>query len=163
MRCPGDILGRGTVLESKSTLGNHLTGVGTDDVDTEDAISLGIGEELDHTVRIGVGLCAGVGGEGEGADLVLDAGLLELSLVLTDPGDLGVGVHDRGDGVVVDVSVTLGDVLDGSDGLLLGLVGKHGTESAVTDDANVGDLGAVFLVNNKTATVVSLETNVLEA
>ena len=51
-----------------------------------------------------VGLGARVGGEGELADLVLDALGLELLLGLADPGDLGVGVDDRGDDVVVHVA-----------------------------------------------------------
>lgn len=163
MRCPCDILGRSTVFESENTLCNHLTGVGADNVNAEDAVSLLVGEELDHALGVGVGLCARVGGEGEGTDVVLDAGLLELGLVLTDPCDFGVRVHDRGDGVVVDVAVALGDVLDGGDGLFLGLVGEHRAEGAVTDDTDVRDLGAVLLVNDQASTVVGLEANVLKA
>lgn len=158
-----NVLGGSTVLESKGALGDHLTGVGADNVHTEDTVGLSVGEELDETVGVGVGLGAGVGAEGEGAGLVLDAGLLELGLVLADPGDLGVGVHDAGDGAVVNVAVVLGDVLDGGDGLLLSLVGKHGAECAVTDDADVRDLGAVLLVDHEAATVVGLKTDLLEA
>jgi hypothetical protein len=158
-----DVLGGSTVLESEGTLGDHLTGVGADNVHTEDTVGLGVSEELDETVGVGVGLGAGVGAEGERPGLVLDAGLLELGLVLADPGDLGVSVHDAGDGAVVDVAVVLGDVLDGGDSLLLSLVGKHGAECAVTDDANVRDLGAVLLVDHEAATVVGLKTDLLEA
>ena len=163
VRGASNVLGRRTVLESESALGDHLTGVGADNVHTEDTVSLGIGEELDKSVGVGVGLGARVGAEGEGADLVLDASLLELGLVLADPGDFGVGVHDAGDGAVVDVAVVLGNVLDGGNGLLLGLVGEHRAESAVTDDADVRDLGAVLLVDHEAATVVGLKTDLLEA
>jgi hypothetical protein len=41
-------------------------------------------------------------------------------------------------------------------------VGKHRTEGNVTDGANVLDLGAVLLVDDQAATVVSLEANVVE-
>jgi hypothetical protein len=162
VRGSGNILGRSTVLECQNTLGNHLTGVGADNVDTENAVGLGISEELDHTVRVGVGLCSRVGREGEGTDLVLDTGLLELGLVLADPGNLGVCVHDRGDGAVVDVAVVLCDELDDGDGLLFGLVGEHGTECDVSNDTDVGDLGAVLLVDDDAAAVVGLETNVVQ-
>jgi hypothetical protein len=94
VRSSGNIFRRSTVLECQNTLGDHLTGVGADNVDTEDTVSLGISEELDHTVRVGVGLCSRVGREGERTNLVLDTGLLEFSLVLTNPGDFGVCVHD---------------------------------------------------------------------
>jgi hypothetical protein len=163
VRGTSNVLSRGAVLESKGALGDHLTGVGADDVHTEDTVGLGVSEELDQAVGVGVGLGARVGAEGEGADLVLDAGLLELGLVLANPSDLGVGVHDAGDGAVVDVAVVLGDVLDGGNGLLLGLVGEHRAEGAVTDDADVRDLGAVLLVDHETATVVGLKTDLLEA
>jgi hypothetical protein len=162
VRSSGNILGRSTVLECQNTFSNHLTGVGADNVDTEDTVSLGISQELDHTVRVGVGLCSRVGREGEGTDLVLDTGLLELGLVLADPGDLGVCVHDRGDGAVVDVAVVLCDELDDGDSLLFGLVGEHGTECDVSNDTDVRNLGAVLLVDDDAAAVVDLETDVVE-
>ena len=159
---PCNILGRSTVLQRQSTLGDHLTGVWSDNVDTKDTVGLGVGQELDHTVGVEVGLCSAVGAEWECAGLVLDALLLEFRLVLAYPGDFGVCVHDGWDGVVVDVTVVLGDEFDGCDGLLLGLVGKHRSECAVTDDADVWDLGAVFLVDDDAAAVVGLKADVLE-
>jgi hypothetical protein len=73
-----------------------------------------------------------------------------------------MGVHDGGNGSVVDMTVALVDVLDGGDSLLLSLVGKHGSESTVTNGANVGDLGAVLLVDDEAAPLVNLETNVVK-
>ena len=160
--CAGDVLAGGTVLDGEGSLGNHLTGTGADDVDTQNAVGLGIGDELDDTFRVEVGLGTGVGAEGEGADVVLNARGLDLGLVLTNPGDLGVGVHDAGDGGVVDVAVALLDVLNGSNGLLLSLVGQHGAEGHVTDHTDVRQLGAVLLVNDQTATVVLVDTDTLE-
>lgn len=61
------------------------------------------------------------------------------------------------------MAVTLLDVLDNSDGLLLSLVGKHRSESGVTDAANVGELGAVLRVDDDTPALVKLKSNVLEA
>lgn len=159
----GNILAGSAILEGKGTLSNHLTGVGADDVNTENTVGLGVGDHLDHTLSVEVGLGAGVGAEGEGTDAVGDTGLLELLLGLANPGNLGEGVHDRGNAAVVDVAVTLLDVLNGSNGLLLGLVGKHGAEGDITNAANVGDLGAVLGVDDDTAALVLLEANVLEA
>lgn len=158
----GNVLGGGTVLNGESGLSNHFTGTGADDVDTENAVSFGIGDELNNTLGVEVGLGAGVGAEGEGTDTVLNTGGLDLGLVLADPSDLGVGVHNTGDGGVVDVAVTSLDVFDGGNGLLLGLVGQHGTEGAVTNDTNVGELGAVLLVDDQTTTVVLLDSDLLQ-
>lgn len=159
----GNVLARSTIFDGKSGLCDHLTGAGADDVHTENAVGLGIGDELDNTLSVEVGLSTRVGAEGEGTDAVLDAGFLDLALVLANPGDFGVGVHNARDGGVVDVAVTLLDVLDGGNGLLLSLVGKHGTESAVTDNTDVAGLGAVFLVDHQTAPVILLETGVLKS
>jgi hypothetical protein len=131
-------------------------------VDSQYPVGLGIREELDHTLTVEVGLRSRVGGEGEASSLVLDTSSLELLLVLANPRNFGVSVHDRGDGTVVDVAVTLVDVLDSSDSLLLGLVGKHRSESAVTDGTDVRNLGAVLLVDDKAAPLVDFETDVVK-
>ena len=55
-----NVLGGGAVLESEGALGDHLTGVGADNVHAEDTVGLSVGEELDETVGVGVGLGAGV-------------------------------------------------------------------------------------------------------
>jgi hypothetical protein len=41
-------------------------------------------------------------------------------------------------------------------------VRKHRSEGAVTDGADVGNLGAVLLVDDEAAPLVALETNVVE-
>lgn len=158
---PGNVLAGGTVLDGQCGLGDHLTSTGADDVDTENAVGLGISNEFDDTLGVEVGLGARVGAEGESADVVLDAGGLDLGLVLADPGNLGVGVHDAGDGSVVDMAVALLDVLDNGNSLLLGLVSQHGAEGNVTNDADVGDLGAVLLVNDEAAALILVDADVL--
>lgn len=158
-----NILSAGTVLNGQHTLSNHLTSVRANNVDTENPVSLLVGDELDHTLSVEVGLGTRVGGEGEGSDVVLAAGSLNLLLGLTNPGGLRVGVHDGGDGGVVDVAVSALDILNSGDTLLLSLVRKHGTKGHITDGTDVGDLGAVLLVNDDAATLVNLDPNVLEA
>lgn len=157
-----DILGGSAILHGETSLGNHLTGVGTDDVDTKDTVSLGISDDLDETVSVVVGAGTRVGDEGVAANLVLDTSLLELLLVLTNPGDLGVGVDDGGNGIVVDVTVAGGNHLRDSEALILGLVGKHRAKGGVTNAADVGDVGLELRVNNDATAVVELDTNVLE-
>jgi hypothetical protein len=84
-------------------------------------------------------------------------------LVLTDPCDFGVRVHDGGNRAVVDMTIALVHVLDGSNGLLLSLVGKHRAESAVADGTDVRNLGAVLLVDDQAAPLVRLETDIVKA
>lgn len=158
----GNVLTGSTVLESKGTLSNHFTSVGANNVDTQETVGLRVSDHLDNTFRVQVGLSARVGAKGESTDAVGDLLGLEVLLGLADPGNLGVGVHDGGNAAVVDVAITLLDVLDNGNGLLLSFVGKHRAESGVTDTANVGDLGTVLGVDDYTAALVELHANVLK-
>jgi len=163
MTRPRHILRRSTILDSQDALGNHLPRIRADDMDAQDAIRLSISDELNHAVGLEVRLGARVGGEGEGAGLVLDARGLDFGLVLPDPGHLRVRVHDGRDGAVVDVAVAFGDVFDGRDGFFFGFVREHGAEGAVADDADVREFGAVFLVDHQPAFFVGLQADVFEA
>ena len=71
-------------------------------------------------------------------------------------------VHDRGDGVVVDVAVALFDKLDGRHAFFLRLVREHGAEGAVADDADVREFGAILFVDYESAFVVDFEADVFE-
>lgn len=159
---PGNVLGGCSVLDGEGGFGDHLASVGADDVNTKDAVGLSVSNELDDTLGLEVGLGTGVGAEGEGTDAVIDTGGLDFGLVLANPRDFGVGVHDARDGAVVDVAVALLDVFDGGNTLLLSLVGKHGAKCAVTNDTDVGMLGAVLLVNHQTALLVLLNSGILQ-
>lgn len=72
-------------------------------------------------------------------------------------------VHNTGNSAVVNVAVSLANVLDSGDTLLLGLVRQHSTEGNITDHTDMRDLCAVLLVNDDTAALVGLNTDVLEA
>lgn len=163
MACTSNILRRGTIFERQSTFSNHLTSVGTDNVDSEKAVSLGVSDHLDHAVGVEVGLCTRVGTEWESTDAVGDLLVLQVLLARSNPRNFRIGVHDGGDAAIVDVAITLLDVLNHCDSLFLGLVGKHLAESAVADTADVGDLGAIFRIDNNPAALVELHTDVLEA
>ena len=104
--CPCDIFCACAVFHSEGRRRNHLSGVGADDVYTKDTVSVLLYEELDKAFHVLVCLRSGVGEEGELSDLVLSAFGLEFLLVLTNPRNLGMSVHNRGDDSVVDVSVT---------------------------------------------------------
>ena len=83
-----DVLGRAAELHRDRRLGDHVAGVGADDVHAEHAVGLGVGEDLHEAVGGEVDLGAAVGGERKLADVVGDAGRLQLLLGLADRGDL---------------------------------------------------------------------------
>ena len=76
--------------------------VGPDDAHAQDEARLRLGDDLDQAVGAAQGAGAAQGGQGEAADLDLDALLLGLALGQPGPGDLRVGEDHRGDGPVVE-------------------------------------------------------------
>jgi hypothetical protein len=88
-----NVLRAGTILESQRSLGNHLTSIGTDDVAAEKSVRLRIGQHLDETIRIEVGLGTRVRAERKRADFVRDVAFLQVLFTRADPSDLGVRVH----------------------------------------------------------------------
>lgn len=159
---PRHVFGTGTIFQCKSSLGNHLAGIGSDDVDTQDAIRLRIGQKLHQTIGIHVRFRSRVGGERERSNLVVDLGFFQFGFILSDPCDFGVRVHDRGNGVVVDVAVILGDEFDCCHGFFFCFVCEHGAECAITDDTNVRDFRSVLRVDDQAAAVVSLDADSFE-
>mmetsp|Transcript_25000 Transcript_25000/g.54508 ORF Transcript_25000/g.54508 Transcript_25000/m.54508 type:complete len:257 (-) Transcript_25000:1017-1787(-) len=152
----GNILGAGTVLDGDDCLGNHLPGVRADDVSAEDPVGFLIGQDLNKSLRTAVGPGAGVGGEGEGTNAVRDACLLELFLGLADGGNLGIGVDNAGDGVVVDVAGVAGNGFHGGNALLLGLVSEHGSIDAVPDGIDGRDGSAEVLIDLDPSELIGL-------
>lgn len=60
------------------------------------------------------------------------------------------------------MSVTVLDDLDGSDTLLLGLVGKHGAEGNISDTFDTLNGGVELVVDHNSSPFVGLDTNVLK-
>ena len=92
-----------------------------------------------------VDLGAAVGGEREFADLVGDAGGLQLLLGLADRGDLRAGVDHVRDDVVVHVAGLAGEDFGDRDALVLGLVRQHRPGDHVADGVDAGHIGGVML------------------
>ena len=135
---PGDVLTGSPVLHGQSGLIDHLPSPGSDDVSPQQPVGLLVSQDLHQAVRVVVTLGSAVRGEGEFANRILDSLRLEILLVLTDPGNLWVGVDDAGDAVVVDVDGTSHHALAGNDGLVLRLVGQHRPGYTVAYSVDIG-------------------------
>mmetsp|Transcript_4930 Transcript_4930/g.20106 ORF Transcript_4930/g.20106 Transcript_4930/m.20106 type:complete len:376 (+) Transcript_4930:97-1224(+) len=160
---PRDILRASSVLHGEDALAKELARVGSDDVRAEDLVRVLAADELDHPIGVVVGPRAGVGGEGEGADVVFGSGRLDLLLRLTAPRHLGVGVDDARDDVVVDVAHLSGELLHAADPLLLGFVREHGSLDDVSDGEHAGlRRGVRVHVHDHLAALVDLDAGGFE-
>lgn len=128
----------------------------------QDPVSLFFDDELDKTFRVQVRLCPRVRQEWEFANLVLDSSSLELLLVLSDPCNLRVGVNDRWDDTIVDVTMAGLDVFGRGNTLFLSFVSKHGAEGNVTDTSDALDSGIKLVVDDNATPVIELDANILE-
>lgn len=72
-------------------------------------------------------------------------------------------IHDTRNSTVVDVAISLANIFDGRDTFLLGLVRQHGTEGDVANDTDVGDFGAIFLIDDNATALVGLDSDIFEA
>lgn len=157
-----DILGRGTVLEGENGLGDHFTGVSTNDPGSEYLICLLAGENLHKTLNILVAARSTISIKREGTLIILDALLNELLLAEADVGDLRVSVDDTRNSIVVDMTAFSEQMLNGCDTLFLGFMRKHRTVDDVTNSIDMRMLGLPRLVNFNLAILVSLEACLLQ-
>ena len=84
MTGPGQVFRRTAKLHQNRDLVDHLADILAHEMRSEHAVGFDIGQNLDEPVGRQHRLCPSIGGERELADLVVDAGLLELFLGLAD-------------------------------------------------------------------------------
>ena len=72
---------------------------------TQNPVRLLFNDELDKSLGIEIRLSSRIGEEREFSNFILDTGCFEFLFGFADPGDFGVGVHDRGDRFIVDMTM----------------------------------------------------------
>lgn len=118
----GDVFAARAELDRAHELGDQVAGARAEDVRAQDAVRVLVREHLDAAVRVPQRARAAVREERERALLVGDVRGLQFLFRLAHRRDLGRGVHDVRNRVVVDVAVARDDVLDAGDAFFLGLV-----------------------------------------
>ncbi len=88
---------------------------------------------------------------------------LGLGLGQADPGDLGIGVGDRGDAPGVEEAVLAGGDLGRDLGLVGRLVREHRLADDVADREDVRDVGALLAVDRDEAALVDRDARALGA
>lgn len=109
-------------------------------MDTQDLVSLGVDQKFDKSIIIKHCDGPAVGLEREHALLLTDAILLQLLLGPADTGDLGLGLDDSRDDVVVNVPVSCGYEVHCGNTVFLCLMRQHWALDAVPNCLNVIDV-----------------------
>ena len=153
MACSGNIFGGGTVLEGQDGLSDHLTSGGANDPGTEHLIGLFATQDLNETFGVVIASCSTVSHEWESSNIILNTLLLQLLLGKSYISNLWVSVNNSWNGIIVDMTTFAKNVLDGSNTLLLSLMGKHWSGHDITDGVNVWNRGLPGFVNGNLAVV----------
>lgn len=154
MASASHVLTGSAILHGQDGLCNHFTRIGADNMRAKDPIGLAVTKDLYKSVRILDRLGTAIGQEGKGADRVGPALSPQLLFRQPTPGHLGMGVDDRWDGVVVYMTVALGDEFDRCDSLLFGLVSEHGAGCDISDGSDRWDVGLEVFVHANPSTFV---------
>lgn len=150
------------VVESMSTLSDHLTRITAKNPNTKEHVSNGVSHNLDQTVFLVRDTSSAVLRNVVDALTVLNASFLEFILRLADPCDLGVRVNHTRNAVVVNLTTSVRNVLCNRDRFFLGLVRKHSSLNAVSNavDVRLARLPSVVSFNH--AALVDLNSSFLE-
>src|SRR5690606_17046363 len=148
------VFGTGAELHGDGTLLHQFCRARPDHVHTQHTVRLGTGDDLDETGGIVGRHGTPAGGEGEHADIDFDAFGFQLLLVLADPGRFRMGIDDRGDQIVVHLSLVTGNELSYYHALFRGLVGQHQTTHHVTDRINARHRGGAVVVDEDVTTLI---------
>mmetsp|Transcript_16715 Transcript_16715/g.35314 ORF Transcript_16715/g.35314 Transcript_16715/m.35314 type:complete len:542 (+) Transcript_16715:240-1865(+) len=144
------LLHRRSCCHGIGALLNQIGGMDTNNVHGHNLSSILVVQYLRHAIALELGKGLGVGAEAAGGLAQRPSLLLgELDGLLfggADHGNFGMGEARGGDGVVVDLVVSVADVFDGADALGGGGVGEHHLAVGVSDAVYVGhDLAVLVL------------------
>src|SRR5690606_39222832 len=128
-----EVFGAGAEFHRNGTLLNQLCSAWANDMHAQNAVGLGIGNDLDETGGFVGGHCTAAGCERSDTDVDVNAFGLQLLLGLADPGDFWMGVDYARDQVVVHLGLVTSDALGNHHALFRGLVGQHRAAHHVTD------------------------------
>src|SRR5215472_4070485 len=158
-----DVLGGGAELLGQRRFGDQGTGIGTNDVDSEDPVGLALGENFDKTLGIAIGPGARIGGERELAGAVGHAGGFELLLGLADGSYFGPSVDNRRNGVVIDKRLLAGEAFGDRYAFLLGLVREHRAANHIADRVDAGNVRRKPVIHDHPAIIVACDADDFEA
>ena len=157
-----DILTAGPKLHRNRSLSDQIASPISDDVNPQDPIGLGVGQNLDATLGFPQGPCSSIGAIVTDPLLISHGGLFELLLSLTHRRNLWMCVNNRRNAIVVEVSVDPLHELDAHDSLLHGFVSQHRPTDDVANGKDSRHLGLVAPVDRDESPFVGLDAHILQ-
>ena len=129
----------------------------------ENAIRLRVGDELDHSIELFVCDRATVRAKRKFADTIINPLLFRLLFGHSNASQLGIGVNDSGDRIIINMAIFSRDPLDAGDPLVLGLMRQHRTCDHVADRVNAIDFRFEMFVDLDSFFLIQLDADFLRA
>ena len=152
-----DVVVGGLQRDGESHLGDHLGGVGPDDVRSDEFAVWFVEEKLHEALALADRECLAAGLEGELADLELESLFLGGALGESHARDLRLAVGAAWEGTLAHGGALAKHPLDGLDGLEAGDVGEPRRPDDVAGGIDARDAGLVAVVDGEVAAVIELE------
>ena len=109
----------------------------SNDMDAQDTVGLGIGENLHEPVGMALRPCAAVRRKREASLAIGNAGLFQCVLAPAKRGNFGRRIDNSRNQPVIDMTGMTGHHLDSGNTILLGLVGEHRPIDHIADGIDV--------------------------
>ena len=132
-------------------------------MNTEHPIGSCVGEELDHTGRLGNRSGSAIGSEGKDPFAESDSRFLKLFLGLPHRSNLRMGKHHRRHEVIVHMTPATRHPIDSGHTILFRLMSQHGPWHTITDGPHAWGDRAKLLVDRNKAVPVGLDPDWVEA
>lgn len=137
----GQLLGGDAHLDGEGGFCNELGGIGSQDVDSDEAVGRGFSDQFHKAVVVADTAGAGVGFEGKLGCFVGDVSLFSFFFGEADGSYFRMGIGNVRDGEVIDSGAMAGDEFSDGDPLFGGFMGEHGAVDEVAYGKDVGLLG----------------------
>ena len=157
MTRPGNILATGGKGHGGSSLGNEISRPRPKDVNSQNAIALGIGKDLHFTLGLAQSLGAAIGPEGKDPASIVSTVPLEIFLGFPDGSYLRMGVHHVRNRLIIDMAIACDHAFHTSDPFLLSLMSQHWTADDIADRLDAGGGRQIVFVDGDVTFFVGLD------
>src|SRR5215468_11408063 len=124
---PGNVLATGGKGHGGSSLGNEISRPRPKDMNSKNAIALGIGQHFHFALGLPQSLGAAIGPEWKDPASIVIPLALEFLLGFPDGSYLRMGVHHVRNRLIIDMAIACDHVFHTSNPFLLSFMGQHRT------------------------------------
>mmetsp|Transcript_1477 Transcript_1477/g.2686 ORF Transcript_1477/g.2686 Transcript_1477/m.2686 type:complete len:289 (-) Transcript_1477:760-1626(-) len=159
MTSTSNIFRTGPIFNSQNTLSNHLSGIRSHNVHSQNLICFLIRQYFDKSIRACIGTCTGIGLERKRTLGIVNPSFFQFLLRFSNGCYLWIGINDSGNRIVIDMACKTSNSFHCGNTFFLGLVSKHRSINAITNGINVwnGSSKVIIYLNSSQAILLNTQ------